>query len=262
LTILNTLTGCSGSDSIFIKKFISPDLSYTKEDIKCNGDSTGKIELKLIGGTHPVVFFYSDPRIATHSSQLASGVYKVTVMDSINCKSEVEIQISEPEKIFITPMVTHTAGNSGKITLNVSGGTPPYSYKWFKDNIEFGVTKDLEDLSPGIYEVMIIDSVGCAYKSDLIVVNNTTSTDQLSLEKTYLYPTVATENLTIHFDKIPMETCTIDVIGLSGQLVFRKEVLLNNKEYSISLKGYSAGLYKLMIRNKSELKELQFEVVK
>lgn len=262
LTILNTLTGCAGSDSIFIKKFISPDLSYTKEDIKCNGDSTGKIELKLIGGTHPVVFFYSDPRIATHSSQLASGVYKVTAMDSINCKSEVEIQISEPEKISITPQVTHTAGNTGKITLNVTGGTPPYSYKWFKENFEIGVTKDLEDLSPGIYEVLVIDSVGCTYKSDLIVVNNTTSTDQLSLEKTYLYPTVVTENLTIHFDKIPKETFTIDVIGLSGQSVSSTEVLWNNKEYSISLKGYPTGLYKLMIRTKNEFKELQFEVAK
>ncbi len=218
--------------------------------------------MKLIGVTQPLVFFYSDPRIATHSSQLASGDYKVTAMDSINCKSEVEIQISEPEKISITPQVTHTAGTSGKITLNVTGGTPPYSYKWFKDNIEIGITKDLEDLSPGIYEVLVTDSVGCAFKSDLIVVNNTTSTDQLSLEKTYLYPTVAAENLTIHFDKIPMETCTIDVIGLSGQLVSRKEVLMNNKEYSISLKGYPAGLYKLMIRTKSELKELQFEVAK
>ncbi|MBK6572481.1 MAG: hypothetical protein IPG21_08410 [Saprospiraceae bacterium] len=262
LTILNALTGCSASDSIYIRKFISPNLSYTKEDLRCFGDSTGKIELKLSGGTQPIILSYSDARIASNPTNLTAGIYKVTAKDSIGCISEVEIKIIEPAEIRITTMVTHTSGNEGKIVLDVTGGTPPYLFKWYKENVEISNSKDLENLNPGIYEVVVTDSLGCIYRSDFITINNSTGINTSSFGEIYLYPTPAKDKLVLHFDQIPSEPIAVDIIGLGGQIMFGKEFILNTQEFDLNLKSIQAGYYKLIIRTKSQTKELRFEVVK
>lgn len=79
----------------------------------------------------------------------------------------------------------------------------PYLFKWYKENVEISNSKDLENLNPGIYEVVVTDSLGCVYKSDYITINNSTGINTSSFGKIYLYPTPAKDKLVLHFDQIP-----------------------------------------------------------
>ena len=53
-------------------------------------------------------------------------------------------------------------GNDGTITVQVCGGTGPYTYNWFADSAaSFNPSYTITNLSAGIYSVTVTDSNGC-----------------------------------------------------------------------------------------------------
>ena len=54
-------------------------------------------------------------------------------------------------------------GELGSISINVSGGTPPYTYNWSPSNLS---GTDVQNLAPGQYAVTIIDAINTAITAD------------------------------------------------------------------------------------------------
>lgn len=162
LTITDS-KGCSYTESITIKQPVAPiKISYTKTDVSCFGSVDGRIDVTVTGGILPYSFKWSNNQTSEDLQNLAPNIsYSLTVVDANGCSQTQIINIAEPEKLKGTLIVMNTVCKSsidGIITAEISGGTKPYNLVWkgiaSKENT-------INNLKPGIYELMITDAKGC-----------------------------------------------------------------------------------------------------
>jgi gliding motility-associated-like protein len=139
-----------------------------KENNLCFGDAKGVIQINVAGGTAPYRYTWSGPGGYTSTNKdltgLLSGTYDVLVTDKQLCTSRLSVTITEPAEIIVTPTLTMVScheGNDGSISMNVSGGIPPYVYTWSGPNGFSSSTRDLSNLEVGSYDLVITDNIGC-----------------------------------------------------------------------------------------------------
>ncbi|KIC89065.1 SprB repeat-containing protein, partial [Flavihumibacter sp. ZG627] len=138
--------------------------------------SNGSIDLSVAGGTAPYTISWNGPRSFRSSEEdlvdLSPGMYTVTVTDDNGCTAAKSIEVTvEVQTITALPTVGQTActGATGAITLEVTGGTPVYSYSWTGPGSFTAGTKDLTGLVAGMYAVVITDINGCETTLDVEV---------------------------------------------------------------------------------------------
>jgi len=137
-------------------------------DILCYGDSTGLATVSVLNGKPLYTYEWSNGFIETTAStsstnsNLSSGVYYVTITDANGCELIDSVLVEDaypPIAIDITVVdITCEGGSDGSISLNVSGGLPPYQYIW---NPSFGNTGTIAGLTAGTYSVTIVDANNC-----------------------------------------------------------------------------------------------------
>ena len=145
-------------------------------DVTCNSGSDGYIILDLIGTSYPFTFLWIGPNGFTSTNQdiynLTAGIYEVTVNDA-NGNSSTEIfNINEPNSInaYITQLATNN------LTVNVNGGTPPYSFFWNTGD----TTQTITVTTNGNYLCAITDKLGCVYSVDFDLNNLPSNISNLS----------------------------------------------------------------------------------
>ena len=117
-------------DSLLVEGVIQ--VSGDVENVSCNGEDDGSIDLMIAGGVPPFRFEWSDggPRVEDRSD-LSPGSYDVTVTDAAGTTMIQSFEIDEPDAIILNASVTDVTGNNcdGIINLTVEGGSLPYSYQ-------------------------------------------------------------------------------------------------------------------------------------
>jgi len=131
-------------------------------DVRCFGESTGKIDLTITGGKAPFIFVWSNGATTEDLDNVPAGKYSVHVYDANQCSAFVEdIMVLQPASgISASSIVTNISvfgAHDGAIDVTVSGGTAPYTYFWNNE----ATTQDLTNLGPGTYSVIITDANGC-----------------------------------------------------------------------------------------------------
>lgn len=158
--------GCTISDSVTLTEPDSFTHILTFVNIDCFGSNNGSILVTPSGGT-PNYSYIWNPASAfgNNPAGLAAGQYNLTVADANNCRIQDSIIITEPASALVvtsshTDALCNGAGSSdGTITLNISGGSPPYTYQG--NPVSAGVTI-IPGLQPGTYSGNVIDSGGCS----------------------------------------------------------------------------------------------------
>ena len=135
--------------------------STTVTDASCNGSSDGSVSLSIVGGTMPYTYLWSDGQTTAAAVGLSAGSYSVTVTDANGCTISVNTTVNEPTALFnnnttFTQVSCHGLSD-GSITVNVLGGTPPYSYLWSDGQTLATAT----GLAAGTYSVTATDANGC-----------------------------------------------------------------------------------------------------
>lgn len=147
----------------------------TKTNIKCFGDCNGSVVgTQVSGGKGPFDYEWQLQPSGVVSTvlepaDLCPGDYRLVVIDRGNNNartSSVAITISGPAApIECSAVVTHVQTvNDGKIDLTVTGGTPPYTFTWYRLPKGPNPTRTEEDpanLPAASYEVTIRDNNGC-----------------------------------------------------------------------------------------------------
>ncbi|MFA5046103.1 MAG: PKD domain-containing protein, partial [Paludibacter sp.] len=168
--------GCTGANfNVVVTVNPAIKINPTVNDITCFGANNGSVQTNISGGTPfgfgaPYLVSWTGPNGFTSNnaniSGLLAGNYVVTVTDASGCTLSDSYSIVEPAAITITTVkqknVSCFGASNGEITISVSGGTTPYNYTWTKNNVAFATTKNLSNLGPGLYEVIVSDTNSCA----------------------------------------------------------------------------------------------------
>ncbi len=146
-------------------------VSGTSQDILCFDENDGSINLTASGGTAPYQFEWS-PAITGNPEDptaLSAGDYSVLVTDASGCTGTANFSIVQPASAVqlvsnATSNVSLPGASDGSGSVDISGGTAPYSVTWTpggsQTNLQAGVF-DLNNLSEGGYAVQVTDANGC-----------------------------------------------------------------------------------------------------
>lgn len=136
----------------------------------CNTTTDGGIDITLAGGTAPYSVVWSDGSTDEDLSGVGSGTYSYVVTDANGCVfTSSDFELANPDEVaadFAVTDVSCLGDNSGSITVDVTGGTAPYTYLWSNGE----TTEDLAGLAAGDYSVVITDANGCTFSSDVFTI--------------------------------------------------------------------------------------------
>lgn len=148
-------------------------VSETLTHVKCFGLKTGKIELDVSGGSSPLSYLWSTGNTSQNLLNVGAGSYTVTITDSYNCQTIRAFTINQPTQLVATIMKTDDLGNAGNgsATVNVTGGTAPYSYEWTKIPLPvvIGTNATLSNIGYGEYLVKVTDANGCFVTATIFI---------------------------------------------------------------------------------------------
>ncbi|MBA4239321.1 MAG: hypothetical protein C0448_01245 [Sphingobacteriaceae bacterium] len=141
---------------------ITTVLSHT--NVSCFGGSNGMASIVANGGMPGYTYSWTPGgNTSTSISGLIQGTYTVQVKDSYSCTSTNTIVVSQPTLLSVNisslTNVSCFGGNDGNATLNVLGGTSPFSYNWLPYG---GNGSTVSGLINGTYTVNITDVNSCA----------------------------------------------------------------------------------------------------
>lgn len=172
LTTTGTGTCAATADTVQINYVdFTGTLSVIPTAISCFGGNNGSAIVNITGGSSP--YSYSWNTVPTQTTATATnlgiGTYSVTITNSIGCTSTISTQIAQPAAIAlgstVTP-VTCYGGSNGGLTVNATGGTPPYSYLWQPGN---QTTSSITGKPAGTYTVTVTDSKNCPFQSTYVI---------------------------------------------------------------------------------------------
>lgn len=135
-------------------------VSGIETHVTCNAGTNGSIDLTVSGGVGPYTFLWNTGATTEDITALAAGSYSVQVTDANGCVNNAAFTITQPDPFLVTPTVddvTCNGDNDGAITLNVSGGTAPYTFSW----ADGPTTQNRSGLSPAGYTITVTDANGC-----------------------------------------------------------------------------------------------------
>lgn len=129
-------------------------------DAECNGEASGSVDITVSGGSGAYAFLWSNGATTEDLTNVVAGNYTITVTDENECQTVGSFTVGEPGAITLTamtPTITCGGTDSGMITLDVTGGTPPYTYAWSN-----GTSGEiLENVPAGTYSATVTDANGC-----------------------------------------------------------------------------------------------------
>lgn len=159
---------CTATTSATISEPAALSLTATKTDAACSGIDNGSVDLSVAGGTGAYGYAWSNGATTEDISGVAAGNYTVTVTDANGCTATTSATVGQLASLEATAFAVNINCNgdgNGGVSVNVVGGTSPYSYQWSN-----GATVDaVSGLSGGTYTVVVTDANGCTTEATTTV---------------------------------------------------------------------------------------------
>lgn len=164
--------GCWILETVTIQGVPFMRLKGDVDHVSCAGGNDGAIDLTVVNGTAPYSFLWSSGDTTEDISNLAKGLYSVTVTDANGCTASESWKVRQPDSLELN-LNFHQYGFYA--CVSPSGGVGPYSVMWFRlPNmvvITPGTTPNcVYNLSAGIYMVKVTDANGCT-KTEIFIID-------------------------------------------------------------------------------------------
>lgn len=141
------------------------------------GENDGKITVNARGGVKPYTYNIDGGTFTTDSvfSGLTAKSYTIVVKDSYTPNNSITLNnviISQPTQLSATITKTNPLcnGNNGTITINVTSGTPPYTY-----SLDGGIPQNSNvfNVVAGTYTITVKDVYNTLVLSDNVIIQPT-----------------------------------------------------------------------------------------
>lgn len=162
--------GCTARFARSVSDNGSENVSLTKTDVTCFNGNDGTATASFICADTPCSIEWLDGTAqpigvtTATASNLSAGTYFVEVTNGSGCKAFENITINQPTQILVGPTVTDVSCNSscdGAISLNVAGGSSPYTFNWSPSPGSGQGTSTVTGLCAVDYNVTVSDANGC-----------------------------------------------------------------------------------------------------
>ncbi len=171
---VHDVNNCSTTQTFSISAPPPITSSPTSTAVTCNGACNGTITANVAGGFLPYTYSWSPAGgTVANPTGLCANNYTCTASDNHGCTTIVNMAITQPPIISITPTHTNaTCGNSnGTGTVTVSGGTPGYTYTWSPAPAAGQGTHVATGLSAGTYTCTVNDANNCSLPANFTITN-------------------------------------------------------------------------------------------
>lgn len=152
--------GCTATAEIDVDIIDDFVVNGTVTPVLCYGNATGAITTTTTGGTPPYIYLWSTGAATPNISNLAAGIYSLTVTEANGCEVVKVFPVSQPAELVATATGSgpDCAGTpTGSASVSAAGGTPPYTYLWSN-----GATSPMiSNLMAGAYSVTVTDANQC-----------------------------------------------------------------------------------------------------
>ncbi|OFX31414.1 MAG: hypothetical protein A2W90_09480 [Bacteroidetes bacterium GWF2_42_66] len=148
-------------------------IKTSHENVLCFGENTGSVTVAGSGGTTPYEYILNEGFYQTSGTfnTLPAGNYVVTVRDAMLNTFAIPVTIAQPTKLTVSATQTNIlcfGNNTGSATATATGGTVSYSYSWDTSPVQTSATAN--NLSTGVYTVIVTDGNGCTATSSVTIV--------------------------------------------------------------------------------------------
>jgi len=198
--------GCSVNASVNVGNVDCSNMSITlsKENEKCNGLIEGFILSDVEGAVSPINYSWNNNASTAYLQNVSSGIYNLTVTDARGCSKSKSTTINSGSAFSVSVNGTDLSAynsNDGSANLNTNGGSSPFDYQW--SNGATGTS--INDLMPGVYEVLVTDKNGCTAIDDTQINNIDCANSNLKAQ--FIYKDVLCSNA---------DDGTIEVVASGG----------------------------------------------
>ena len=157
--------GCTGSTSVTITQGAGVSAIFGTTPTSCSGINNGSIIVMASGGTLPYQYSLNGGPLQSSNvfSGLTAGNYSIRVVDANGCNSTYPVTVPAGAPLNATVVKTNVSCNGagdGTITVNISGGAPPYQYSL--DNVTWQTSNVFTGLAPATYTVYYRDNNACS----------------------------------------------------------------------------------------------------
>jgi gliding motility-associated-like protein len=163
-------SGCS-VQSLFIitVPFSNSNVTFTSSP-SCFASNTGIANASIIGSglTPPYTYTWSNGSNAQTATNLAAGVYSVTVKDSQGCTVTNSVTIGQSTQIISTfnSTLVPCFGGTLSTAITSSGGNSPYTYSVNGSSLPSNIANNL---SAGLKTLTTLDANGCSQTNTVLL---------------------------------------------------------------------------------------------
>lgn len=200
---------CTDSFAVLVNEPDSFVAEVFTQNVSCYGLNDGAVDFSFSGGI-PGYYFIGENVLLT---QLQAGDYFYIASDANGCLALLPFVILEPSLLEVEAIAEPDSNDLsiGSIECEASGGTPPYYY--FLNSVPSDAPL-WQELSAGLYELVVEDSMGCIQSAE-ISVESAMGIGFTPNEILHVYPNPVRSNQTLTIEStFPVNECTLhDVVG-------------------------------------------------
>lgn len=227
-------------------------LTYTVNEISCNGANDGSIIVDASGGVAP--YGYSLDGIEFQSENtftgLVPGSYTIIIKDSNGPGTAATIGpivITEP----VIPAVDVTVVENDITIIVGSGGIKPYQYS-IDGGLSYASTSSFTDLTDGAYFIQVLDGKGCLLHYSVVLIDITTTHDPVESVAFTISPNPTTGQVRLEMNNIAAEQLQLSIMDMTGRIIYTTTISETGPVIrKFDLKFLDNGVYQVWVRNET-----------
>lgn len=160
--------GCTAELTFTVLGAPEIEITATITSPSCNGDTDGSVTVSTTGGTGAITYSFNGGAFSDVNtiSDLGNATVEITVTDENECEASQSVEVVEPGVLGAEVTANNISCNGlsdGVISVEVLGGTFPYTYALNTTPTENDINSSFTGLEAGTYTVNIIDANGCEF---------------------------------------------------------------------------------------------------
>jgi hypothetical protein len=163
-----------------------------------------------------------------------------------------EVIITEPT-VIENAIVINDIGNQGvgAISLILTGGVGPFTFEWTREGQVVGNTQNINNLTAGLYQVVVKDANGCTFLREGIQVSNTSRVSEPEwLSGMLIQPNPTTGLTTLIMPRPVNEKLEITILDQTGRAL-QRQVAGFETMITLDCTSLPAGLYTIRLNTNS-----------